>query len=587
MSAMLALALTAVLASAGPAVADPAPFGRACVPAGDHRVCAGGTLADRVPSWDGTPIDVDVRIPPTGDGPWPTVVWLHGFGGDKLGLAEQTTAYAAAGYAAVAVSSRGFGRSCGSAESRTPDCARGWLHVADQRYEVRDIQHLLGVLADQRVTIPDRVGATGSSYGGIQALQLAFLKDRIRLPGGGYAPWRSPAGTPMRVAGAAPMLAWSDAVAAMFPGGDFGDATTPASTATRTQFGPRLASFFDLITTGAQVVNFVAPPGADPSVDFRRWLTLSGEALTRPDGKRALDELYRYRSALAIEGGTPAPLILAQGWTDSATPVSHALAVYRTLRARDRRAQVWMTLSDFGHWRSMNKRRTTDLVNARNLRFFDHFLRGGPAVAPAGAVRVYRSDCTNARSDGPPIDAGSYEALARGRVTATRDGLLGTVTSSGGLRSIARGVDPVRSREHCTTVPLRSEPGTATLGLRVQRAFTYLGRAVVRARIRGTGGPRGELVARLWEVDGSRQRLVDRSVHRVDLPRTGEVRLELNGAARRFARGTHLRLQLLGRDDPTYEAPDRPFRIAVSDVTVDLPARERDPGRALAVRPRG
>ena len=62
---------------------------------------------------------------------------------------------------------------------------------------------------------------------------------------------------------------------------------------------------------------------------------------------------------------------------------------------------------------------------------------------------------------------------------------------------------------------------------------------------------------------------------------------ELNGAARRFAGGTRLRLQLLGRDAPTYEAPDRPFRIVVSDVRVDLPTRERDPGRALAVRPRG
>lgn len=585
-----AAAVVATMAGAGPAHAAPAPFGHACTAGesfqGTFRHCPTVELADRVPSWDGTPIDADVHLPPTGDGPWPTVVWLHGFGDGKEAVPVQAEGYAARGYAALSLSARGFRRSCGAPSSRTPDCARGWMHVADQRFEVRDVQHLLGLLVDQGVTIPDRIGATGSSYAGIQALQLGFLKDRVRLPDGSFAPWRSPAGTPMRVAGVAPQLAWADTVAAMYPNGDFGGPTTAASTATRARPGFRLASFYDLIKNGAQFLNFVAPPGADPTIDFQRWLDLGPDDLARPAGRRALDELYRYRSALAIPG-TPAPIIMVQGWTDNAIPVAHALAVYRTLRARDPQAKVWLTLSDFGHWRSMNKSRTIINVGDRNIAFFDRFLRGTKAFYPPGQVTVYRANCARRNSDGAAIRASSYDRLMRGAVTARARGAAGVVTSAGGLAAVANAVDPVASQQHCTTIPARSEPNDATLDLTVRRPFTYLGQGVITARIRGAGGPRGQVAARLWRISRGRQHLIDRSVTRVDLPRAGKVRLTLNGNAIRLRRGERLRVQLLGRDTPTYEAPDRAFRIAVSDLELELPTRERAVRGALAVRPRG
>lgn len=585
-----AAAMAATIAGVAPVHAAPMPFGHGCVDGssfqGRFRYCPTVELADRVPSWDGTPIDADVHLPPTGDGPWPTVVWLHGFGDGKDAVKVQAEGYAARGFAALSLSARGFQRSCGTPSSRTPDCARGWIHVADQRFEVRDVQHLLGLLADQGITIPDKIGATGSSYAGIQALQLGFLKDRIRLPDGRFAPWRSPAGTPMRVAGVAPQLAWADTVAAMYPNGDFGGPTMASSTATRARPGFRLASFYDLIKNGAQVLNLVAPPRADPTIDFQGWLDLGPDALGRPAGRRALDELYRYRSALAIPG-TPAPIIMVQGWTDNAIPAAHALAVYRTLRARDPEAKVWLTLSDFGHWRSMNKSRTIINVGDRNIAFFERFLRGTKRFFPPGHVTVYRADCARRASDGAAIRASSYDRLMRGAVTAGARGAAGVVTSEGGLSAVANAVDPVASPEHCTTIPVRSEPNDATLDLTVRRPFTYLGQGVIRARIRGTGGPRGLVAARLWRIRDGRQRLIDRSVTRIDLPRTGRVRLMLNGNAIRLRRGERLRVQLLGRDAPTYEAPDQRFRIAVSDLALELPTRERTVRGALAVRPRG
>lgn len=585
-----AAAVVATLAAAAPASAEPVPFGHACTAGttllGPIRVCPTVELGDRVPSWDGTPIDVDVRLPRTGDGPWPTVVWLHGFGGDKDAVAVPAAGYASRGYATVALSARGFGRSCGTPASRTPGCERGWMHVADQRFEVRDIQHLLGLLVDQGITAPDRIGATGSSYGGIQALQLGFLKDRIRLPDGSFAPWQSPAGTPMRVAGVAPQLAWSDTVAAMYPNGDFGGATTVASTATRDRPGFRLASFYDLIRNGAQFLNLIAPPGADPTIDFQGWLDLGPAKLAAPSGRRALDELYPYRSALAIPG-TPAPLIMAQGWTDNATPVAHALAVYRTLRARDPRAPVWLTFSDFGHWRAMGKTMTIVDVGERNLEFFDRFLLGRRAFTAPGQVTVYRADCSRKTRDGAAISAASYDRLMSGAITTRGRGGAGVVTSAGGLAAVANAVDPVASQKHCTTIPVRDEPNDATLDLTVRRPFTYLGQGVITARIRGTGGPRGQVAARLWRISRGRQHLIDRSVTRVDLPRAGRVRLTLNGNAIRLRRGERLRVQLLGRDAPTYEPADRAFRIAVSDLALELPTRERAVRGALVLRPRG
>ena len=157
-----ALSLLAMLAAPSLAAAEPAPFGHTCTAENGVRFCPGASLAQRVPSFDSVPLDVDVTLPPTGAGPYPTIVMLHGWGGDKTSFEATSAAgdgnetfdynniyYAQHGYAVVNYSARGWGRSCGSEESRseTPGCEEGWLHLADQRYEARDSQYLLGLLA--------------------------------------------------------------------------------------------------------------------------------------------------------------------------------------------------------------------------------------------------------------------------------------------------------------------------------------------------------------------------------------------------------------------------------------------------------
>src|SRR5512133_1799984 len=77
---VVAAAVALVLAPS--ASAAPAPFGRTCTPQNGVRFCA-GSVATRVKSFDSVPLDVDVTLPPSGDGPFPTIVMMHGWGGDK------------------------------------------------------------------------------------------------------------------------------------------------------------------------------------------------------------------------------------------------------------------------------------------------------------------------------------------------------------------------------------------------------------------------------------------------------------------------------------------------------------------------
>ena len=94
------------------------------------------------------------------------------------------------------MSDRGWGNSCGGQDPDrfSPQCTKGYNHLMDDRYEVRDAQYLLSVLADEGVTQPQKIAATGPSYGGGISMALAALKDRVMLPDGSLAPWTSPGG---------------------------------------------------------------------------------------------------------------------------------------------------------------------------------------------------------------------------------------------------------------------------------------------------------------------------------------------------------------------------------------------------------
>ena len=70
---------------------------------------------------------------------------------------------------------------------RSPVCQNGYNHLMDTRFEVRDAQEIFEALADRAATgatagegliDPQKIGVTGSSYGGGISMALAALKNR-------------------------------------------------------------------------------------------------------------------------------------------------------------------------------------------------------------------------------------------------------------------------------------------------------------------------------------------------------------------------------------------------------------------------
>src|SRR6185436_5692953 len=81
--AAIAAAATTLLSAHAAQAAPPLPFGHACTSRDGVLFCPTAGDSQRVPSWDGVPLDVDVTLPSAGDGPFPVIVMMHGWGGNK------------------------------------------------------------------------------------------------------------------------------------------------------------------------------------------------------------------------------------------------------------------------------------------------------------------------------------------------------------------------------------------------------------------------------------------------------------------------------------------------------------------------
>ena len=106
------------------------------------------------------PLDATVTLPRENPGRLPLVVLVHGFGNSKseyldpdverLHRATRSSGRRR-GYAVLTYTARGLWGSCGTPDARAANpaaCARGYIHLADHRFEVRDTQELVGKLVD-------------------------------------------------------------------------------------------------------------------------------------------------------------------------------------------------------------------------------------------------------------------------------------------------------------------------------------------------------------------------------------------------------------------------------------------------------
>ncbi|MEB2345771.1 MAG: hypothetical protein OZ948_13650 [Deltaproteobacteria bacterium] len=580
---VLCVLLASFAVAALPAIAGAqAPFGHACTAQEGVRFCPTVELADRVPSWDGTPIDVDVTIPAQRPGPYPAIVMIHGWGTNKTQY-EATSpggydnlSFARRGYLVVNLSMRGFGRSCGRYEnadtSTSPGCTKGWLHLADPRYEARDVQYLLGLLADEGL-IRGPVATTGGSYGGATSLELAYLRDRIRLPDGSFRRWRSPGGHPMRIAAAWAIAPYSDLVSALAPNGRFLSDRPWTGWLSRFPIGVPQKSVTSGLYLAGLFTAFLAPVGVDPSADITTWYgaIMAGEPWPA-EMAGYVNEVYRHHGAFSIPDAHPAPMLLQSGWTDDVFPPRESLRPYVTLRQRfGPGVPVSLQLGDVGHSRGSNRVEASTYLRDEGVAFIDHWMRGTRGGPKPGAVTAFAQTCPPDPEAGP-FHARSWERLANGSIgfgaRASR-----TIVSTGGDPALGQAFDPVfGTQDACKTVAAEIAPGTATYD-RESPGVLMLGLPEVEARIR-TDGDGGMIAARLWDVmPNGQMRLVSRGVYRLLEDQCGWIRFQLNGNGYRFPIGHTIRMELAPNDADHYRKSNLAFRVEVSHVRITLPTR--------------
>ena len=158
---------------------------------------------------------------------------------------------------------RGWGESCGRQPSRADTrCASGYIRLMHNAYEVRDAQYLLGQLADDGVIDPQKIGATGGSYGGGMSIALGALRNRMQLPDGSLVPWTSPLGKPMSIAATVPEFTWSDLATALNPNGSSLDYVVDAPyLGGGHRFGIQKQNWNGSLFLAGQFLGYYAPAG--------------------------------------------------------------------------------------------------------------------------------------------------------------------------------------------------------------------------------------------------------------------------------------------------------------------------------------
>ena len=582
-----------------------------CVTQSDGtRVCHGdfsssGGADTRLKSFDGTPLALYVTLPPAPssgtDGNYPTIVQSHGWDEPTTGPTDTqyfgptADSWARDGDAVLQLVARGFGDSCGSSASRVADptgCQNGYLRLDDDRYEARDVQYALGLLVDEGVVNAHRIGLTGESYGGGVSLELATLNDRVMNANGSLSPWRSPNGTALSIAAAAPVIPWSDLVYSLVPNGRTRDDQITSPTADLSPIGVEKQSFVSGLYAEGNENGFYSPPMTNPQADLTTWYSSlnAGEPYdSNSEDQAIVQQIAQYHSPYYLLDGAygtavqpPAPLLIANGFTDDLFPVDEGVRYYNLERSRYPNDPIGLFDFDGGHMRGQNKPAELSLLSDRIQAFFDHYLKGG--AAPQLGATALTQTCPMSAPAGGPFSAPTWAALHPGEVDYSSSPAQ-TILSGSGSAAISSAIDPITGKGACATVTA-TDQGTSVASYRLApvsgKGYTLLGAPEVSARLSYTG-TYPIIAERLWDVGPSSntETLVARGVYRVNAD--GTQVFQLHPGAWHFAAGHIPKLELLSQDSPYVRTSNGQFSISVSDLRLRIPVHEAPgaPGNSL------
>ena len=588
---VLAGAIAALVLAAPASAAPSAVFGGKVPCSSETRKADGvieciGVGATPPTSFDGAPIDVNVWFPAEGDGPFPLVGMYHGWGGSKLGYSNTIKSYVQGGYAVFTMSDRGWGQSCGGQDQKRigTACANGYNHLMDTRFEVRDAQYLISILADEGIAKPKKIGSMGGSYGGGISMAHAALRNRVMIDGPdgkpAYAPWKSPGGLDMEFAAATPEIPWTDLAYSLSPTGRTLDYVVDNPYGTRG--GIMKQSFVSgLFALGLPLSNY-APPGFDEDADLFKWyaLTSGGEPYDdNPQLQDTLDELTTHHSSYYIDDSVePAPLLINDGFTDDLFPVDEAVRFYNRTRAEWPQAKVAMFHMDNGHQRGQNKAADKAALAAAQRAWMDHYLQGetdGEDLLQPWHVKVRAIECDGANASAEHA-ARSWADLTPGEVRFT-DAAAKTIVSGGDPR-VSQAFDPIAGSGACATTASNDQPGTATYRLpAAPEAYTIAGSPTVIADV-AAPSPHAQVASRLLDVDPETgdQRLIARGLYRPDA--AGRQVFQTHPTTWKVEKGHIVKLELLAHDAPYGRVSNGGGPVTVSNLELRVPTIEKPNG---------
>jgi len=559
----------------------------------------------KLPSWDGVPLDTDLTLPAGPVVPRPLIVMLHGYANQKTEW-ESTSAsnsnpdkdhynnfwFASQGYAVLTYTARGFHGSCGQGPLQGPECARGWMHLADRRFEVRDTQYLAGLLADLGVVDPQKVAVTGGSYGGGQSLLLAMQGDQVATVPDPANPatydqatltsWTSPGRQlPMHLAAAVPKYPWSDLVDSLLPNGRASDGVLLPDGDRLNPVGIEKQSYVSYFYYSGNAPNGYYCPQTchDPSANITEWFARvnAGEPYNPavdPLVATAIEQLKTWKSAyyqdeLIARTTDLVPIFDIQGWTDQLFPEVEGVSLVNKLRAHGWPVKV--AVADVGHPIAQNKAAVWSVLNAQANAFLDHYLKGSPAAALDASAQV--TSC--APRAGTIYTQPDWAGLAPDRVVF--DSTTPQATTSATADPSAPLTDPIivaaahAGKGACVTVRGTVPPANGW-EFAVPRRFTLLGQPALHLEVSITGVD-AEINTRLWDVarDGTRT-LVTRGAYRfTGGPGNLSVDTALQGNGWDFASNHRIRLEVTQNDSPYLRMDNLPSAITYAAMTLTLP----------------
>ncbi|MFG1843881.1 alpha/beta fold hydrolase [Micromonospora carbonacea] len=547
------------------------------------------------------PVDLDTTfyLPDgaTADRRVPAVLLAHGFGGTKESVRSDAEELAGQGYAVLAWTARGFGRSGGQIHLDSPD------------HEVRDAQRLLDWLAARPEVRTDaagdpRVGVVGGSYGGGLALLLAAQDQRVDaiVP---MITWNdlSRAFLPESTGGPATSGVFKKGWAGLFFGGGGNAGSGPAglsgTSAAQPEGNPASAGPPSPAPgAGPGTGSGRAPAGAaDPSCGrfaadvCAAYLRIA----TTGRGDQAAVDLLRRSSPAGVLDRIKAPTLLVQGEADTLFPLAEADANARGIAAAGTPVRVaWFT---GGHDGGDGPRNDSDRVKYLTVQWLDHYVKGEGA-APG-------DDFTYSRIAG--FDALDRGLVATGYRTTDYPGLAGDARRE---VAVAGPAQPVANPPNGNPAAISSIPFAGALGsllggvagdvpgqharfesAPLGEAVDVAGSPTVTLRAASASGE-AVLFVKLYDVDPQGAATLPNGlvapVRLTGLPAgidaAKPVTVTLPAIVRRVEAGHRLRV-VVATSDQAYTTPAEPavYTVAAGDGPLVLPTVAGEPIPTTAV----